>query len=114
MYISINNNKFNCKVVSTPEKIRLGMMGQSFSNFDGMLFVSPEDTTQSFWMKNCVVPLDIVFIKKNIINDISPNCPPCDTEECETYEGDGGFVLELPANTCRSLGIKIGDRVDYQ
>ena len=54
------------------------------------------------------------FIKKNIVNDISPNCPPCDTEECETYEGDGGFVLELPANTCRSLGIKIGDRVDYQ
>ena len=67
MYISINNNKFNCKVVSTPEKIRLGMMGQSFSNFDGMLFVMPEDTTQSFWMKNCVVPLDIVFIKKNIV-----------------------------------------------
>ena len=90
------------------------MMGQSFSNFDGMLFVMPEDTTQSFWMKNCVVPLDIVFIKKNIINDISPNCPPCDTEKCETYEGDGGFVLELPANSCRSLGIKIGDRVDYQ
>ena len=76
MYISINNNKFNCKVVSTPEKIRLGMMGQSFSNFDGMLFVMPEDTTQSFWMKNCVVPLDIVFIKKNIVNDISTNCQP--------------------------------------
>ena len=113
MVISINNNKFNCKVVSTPEKIRLGMMGQSFSNFDGMSFVMPEDTTQSFWMKNCVVPLDIIFISKNIINDISPNCPPCETEDCPTYHGQGGFVLELPAGTCRGLGLKIGDVVDF-
>jgi hypothetical protein len=67
MYISINNNKFNCKVVSTPEKIRLGMMGQSFSNFDGMLFVMPEDTTQSFWMKNCVIPLILSLLRKILL-----------------------------------------------
>jgi uncharacterized membrane protein (UPF0127 family) len=113
MVISINNNKFNCKVVSNSKDIAKGMMGSTFDNFDGMFFIMPSDTQQSFWMKNCIVPLDIIFISKNIINDISPNCPPCETEYCPTYHGQGGFVLELPAGTCRGLGLKIGDVVDF-
>jgi uncharacterized membrane protein (UPF0127 family) len=35
------------------------------------------------------------------------------SEECPSYEGEGGFVLELPGGTCKTLGIRIGDRVDY-
>ena len=114
MVISINNRKFNCKVVSTPSQIREGMMGKTFDGFDGMFFIMRENTEQSFWMKNCIIPLDIIFISENIINDISPNCPPCDTDECESYTGTGGFVLEVPAGTCKNQGIKIGDKVDYQ
>ena len=48
MVISINNSKFNCKVVSSPSKIREGMMGKTFSGFDGMFFIMPEDGEQSF------------------------------------------------------------------
>jgi uncharacterized membrane protein (UPF0127 family) len=113
MVISINNNKFNCKVVSSPSQIRDGMMGKTFDGFDGMFFIMPIDGKQSFWMKNCIVPLDIIFISKNIINDISPNCLPCDAGDCPSHKGEGGFVLEVPAGTCRSQGIKIGDIVDY-
>jgi uncharacterized membrane protein (UPF0127 family) len=65
MVISINNNKFNCKVVSNSKDIAKGMMGKTFDNFDGMFFYNAvNDTQQSFWMKNCIVPLDIVFIFK--------------------------------------------------
>ena len=85
--------------------------GDDYEEFDFWVEFYDEDSNSELILN---IPLDIIFIKKNIVNDISPNCPPCDTEECETYEGDGGFVLELPANSCRSLGIKIGDRVDYQ
>jgi uncharacterized membrane protein (UPF0127 family) len=113
MVISINNNKFNCKVVSSPSQIKDGMMGKAFDGFDGMFFIMPKDGNQSFWMKNCIVPLDMIFISKNIINDISPNCPPCDADDCPSYKGQGGFVLEVPAGTCRNQGIKIGDIVDY-
>jgi uncharacterized membrane protein (UPF0127 family) len=65
-------------------------------------------------MKNCIGPLDMNFISKNIVNDISPNCPPCYTDDCPSYKGEGGFVLEVPAGTCKNQNIKIGDRVDYQ
>jgi uncharacterized membrane protein (UPF0127 family) len=90
------------------------MMFKTFDGFDGMLFIMPEDTIQSFWMKNCIIPLDIVFISQGVIEDISPNCPPCVDDDCPNYQGKGGMVLELPGGTCRKKGIRIGDRVDYQ
>ena len=113
MIISIKDNKFNCKVVATPKKIREGMMFKKFDGFDGMFFIMPQEGPQSFWMKNCIIPLDIIFITKDIITDMSRNCPPCVSEQCPSYEGEGGFVLELPGGTCKDLGIRIGDRVDY-
>ena len=91
-----------------------GMMGKTFDGFDGMLFIMPEDTLQSFWMKNCIVSIDMVFISDNVIEDISPNCPPCKSDSCPTYKGKGGFVLELPGGTCRSKKIRIGDKVVFE
>jgi uncharacterized membrane protein (UPF0127 family) len=114
MNLSINNNNFNCRVVTTPNQIRQGMMFKTFDGFDGMLFIMPEDTVQSFWMKNCIVPLDIIFISNETIEDISPNCPPCVDDECPSYQGKGGFVLELPGGTCRSKKIRIGDKVVFE
>lgn len=113
MELSINDNTFFCKVVHTPKSIRNGMMGKTFDGFDAMLFIMPEDTQQSFWMKNCVIPLDIIFISDGVIQDISPNCPPCYDEPCPSYQGDGGFVLEVPSGTCRSKKIRIGDEVVF-
>lgn len=114
MVISINDNKFSCVVVYTPNKIMEGMMGKTFDAFDGMLFIMPEDTIQSFWMKNCIVPIDMLFISDGIIEDISPNCSPCESDPCPSYQGKGGFVLELPAGTCRSKKIRIGDKVVFE
>jgi len=114
MVISIKDKKINCVVVHTPEKIRQGMMMKTFDGFDGMLFIMPHDEMQSFWMKNCIIPLDIVFISGRQIEDISPNCPPCQTEDCPSYQGKGGMVLELPGGYCRNNEIKIGDLVDFE
>jgi uncharacterized membrane protein (UPF0127 family) len=52
-------------------------------------------------------------LDKNKITNIHHNCPPCNDSQCPTYQGQGGFVLELPAGTCQDLDIKIGDRIDY-
>ena len=113
MVISINNNKFNCKVVSSPSQIRDGMMGKTFDGFDGMFFIMPEDGEQSFWMKNCIIPLDIIMIKNNVIVNIHHDCPPCLEEDCPSYCGNGNIVLELEGGTCEMLGIEAGDTVEY-
>lgn len=110
MDVIINDNLFNVKCVFTQKDIQNGMKRKTFNSFDGMLFVM-DIGNHSFWMKDCVIPLDIIFINDGKITKIHPNCPPCRSDDCESYSGFGSLVLELPANSCDSLKIKIGDSV---
>lgn len=111
--ILVNDNVFNCKVAANSESIQKGMMGKKFdSNFDGMLFMMPDKKNQTFWMYDCLIPLDIIMIDGNVITKINHNCPPCnDQENCEMFEGFGNIVLELGGGSCKELGIKEGDRI---
>jgi uncharacterized membrane protein (UPF0127 family) len=111
--ILVNDNVFNCKVAANSESIQKGMMGKKFdSNFDGMLFMMPDKKNQTFWMYDCLIPLDIIMIDGNVITKINHNCPPCDDQEnCEMFEGFGNIVLELDGGSCKELGIKEGDRI---
>ena len=114
MVVKINNINLNCKVVSTPEKTIEGMMNKTFDVFDCMLFLLPKFGLQSFWMKNCIIPLDILFIDDNHIESISHNCPPCKSDDCPSYKGYGSMVLELPSGYCKKNGITIGDKINFQ
>lgn len=111
MELTINNNLFDVKCVMTSKDIQKGMMNKNFDgSFDGMLFLI-DNEDHSFWMKNCIVHLDIIFIKDGIVNKIHHNCKPCHTENCDLFEGSGDMVLELPGNTCKKYHIKEGDSV---
>lgn len=111
MDLVINDNMFNVKCVITPKDIQKGMMGRNFDDsFDGMLFLM-ENGNHSFWMKNCIINLDIIFIKNGVISKIHHNCKPCKTNKCENYKGSGDMVLELPGNTCKKYNITEGNSV---
>lgn len=104
---------FKTKVLKTPEEITLGMMGKTFTGeFDALLFVMNKPESE-FWMKNCIVPLDVIFIDNGKITKIYHNCPPCKTEECKTYPGKGDLVIEMPGGTCKALNIKTGAKVYF-
>jgi uncharacterized membrane protein (UPF0127 family) len=111
MIININKNKFNVKTVFSSKHTQNGMMGKKFDdNFNGMLFLM-SDGPHCFWMKNCIIPLDIIYIKDNTISKIFHNCPPCKTKECENYCSEGDMILELQGGTCKELGIKSGNKI---
>jgi len=113
MEVKINNNLFKVVPLFTSKDIQKGMMGKKFNgDFDGMLFFMDEGP-QGFWMKNCIVPLDIIFIHNKKIHNIQHNCEPCKTDDCQTYDGYGDLVLELPAGTCKKYGIQSGDKVNF-
>jgi uncharacterized membrane protein (UPF0127 family) len=115
MYVvtHINNISFKTKVLRFTNEIKKGMMGRKFTNeFFGLLFVM-ETPKSSFWMKNCIVPLDIVFIKNGVISKIYHNCPPCKGDVCKSYPGEGEFVIELPGGSCKDLKIKRGNNISF-
>jgi uncharacterized membrane protein (UPF0127 family) len=113
MFVKIGKNQFNVKTLVTPKEQRIGMMRKKFDDsFDGMLFLMGGDD-QCFWMKNCIIPLDILIIRNNVIVNIHHDCPPCNDDDCPSYCGNGNIVLELEGGTCEELGIEPGDVINY-
>lgn len=114
----IGKVKFIVEVADTQEKWITGLMFREKipDNF-GMLFVSDIETEHSFWMKNCKVHLDIIFIdaNKQVIN-IHPNVPPCIDEPCPSYPSTrpARYVLELRGNRAKELNLKPGDIISFQ
>ena len=115
MNVTIGDNTFKVKLCTTKSSISNGMMGKRFDNsYNGMFFMMPERGEQSFWMYNCITPLDIIMIDSGVINEIHSNCQPCeDKDRCKSYKGYGSEVLEVEGGTCEKLGIKKGDRVSF-
>jgi uncharacterized membrane protein (UPF0127 family) len=78
---------------------------------EAMLFLFPEERRLSFWMKNTLIPLDMIFISKDWrVAGIVENAPPL-TEEPRGIESLSQYVLEVSGGTCSRLGLAVGDRV---
>jgi len=113
MKLKINENTFKVKTLIDKKSQSIGMMGKKFDkDFDGLLFLMG-GKKQCFWMKNCVIPLDILIIKNNVIVNIHENCPPCYDYDCPSYCGNGNIVLEIKGGSCENLRIQPGDFVEY-
>lgn len=113
MLVKVNKNYFKTKALLDRNSHALGMMNRKFDeSFDCLLFIM-EGKEQSFWMKNCIIPLDIIMVNNNLITTIHHNCQPCNEEVCPNYEGYGNIVMELRGGTCEKLGIEEGDFVQY-
>ncbi len=80
----------------------------------GMIFPFPEDRIASFWMKNTVIPLDIIFIRRDgTIESIAANTTPYSLASVRSNE-PVATVLEIAAGRAAELGIEPGDLVTWQ
>lgn len=114
MFVTIKDSVFKVKVCNSPSEKAEGMMKKKFTDFDGMLFLMGEDF-HCFHMKNCVIPLDIIFIDKNLnVGAIFDNCLPCGTDNnCLQYCGEAKYVLEIDGGLCKKLSIEEGNRCTF-
>jgi len=79
----------------------------------GMIFPFPSPRPASFWMKNTVIPLDIIFIRADgSIESIAANTVPYSLDPVQSGE-EVGAVLEIPAGRAAALGIEPGDMVRW-
>ena len=89
------------------------MFRESLGEGSGMLFVYDEVGEYSFWMKNTLIPLDMIWIDEEMrIVDIK-NAVPCVVEECISYGGEvsASYVLEVNAGFVEEKGLEVGDEV---
>lgn len=80
----------------------------------GMLFLAGHESQNPFWMKNCLIPLDIIWLDNTgLIVDISPDLKPCENDPCPNYYPDAPYikVLEVRGNLSREHNLKVGDKL---
>ena len=92
----------------------LGLMfRRSLAPDRGMLFDFGRDTFISMWMRNTLIPLDMLFISANgRISYIRENTVPYSLDVIEAPDRNRA-VLEVSAGTVARLGIRVGDRVAH-
>ncbi|MGC8762105.1 MAG: DUF192 domain-containing protein [Acidobacteriota bacterium] len=78
----------------------------------GMLFLFDTDEVRPFWMKNCKIALDLLWLDASFrIADISEEVPPCPADPCPNYSPGLPIrhVLEVNGGFCRRHGVRRGD-----
>ncbi len=108
-------HRFTVEIARSSMEQAKGLMFRTELTDDaGMIFPFAEPRVASFWMKNTVIPLDIIFIRENgTIESIAENTIPYSTEPVSAGEPVVS-VLELRGGLTYELGIKAGDRVTWQ
>jgi uncharacterized membrane protein (UPF0127 family) len=115
--IKIGVNELSVETVSTPDEIQLGLSGRKEIGSDGMLFMINPPRQISFWMKDMLIPLDIVWISNGKITGIENNVLPpikgTPDDQLTNYPSPNtvDYVLELKAGDAEFWSIKVGDNI---
>jgi uncharacterized membrane protein (UPF0127 family) len=115
MTIFVQDQPFKVEIADTPEKHALGLMHRRYLKSDyGMLFIFADEEVRSFWMKNTLIPLDMIFINgSHQVVDLIHSVPPCPGDPCPSYTSayPARFVLEIAGGTAKKLKLEPGDKI---
>ena len=97
-------------LADTPARRARGLMHvRDLGGYDGMLFVFPDDTTGSFYMKDTVLPLSIAWFQADGDFVSATDMDPCgERDPCPTYAPTGAYRLALEVVQGGLLGLGIG------
>jgi uncharacterized protein len=108
-------HSFVVEVAATSAEQQRGLMFRTeLADNRGMLFPFRQPRVASFWMKNTVIPLDIIFVRADgIIENIAEDTIPYALDPVEST-APVAAVLELRAGLTAELGITAGDTVRWK
>ena len=104
---------FRMEVVATnSDRMRGLMFRKSLAANAGMIFLFQEEREHSFWMKNTLIPLDMVFVSSawKVVGALENVLPL--TEDPRTVGIPSQYVLEFSAGTIKRLGVSNGVAVE--
>lgn len=106
--------RFVTEVVDSPESRALGLMNrEAMGKFAGMLFVYPQEQPMWFWMRNTLIPLDMIFIDaQGMVQHVHENAIPLD--ETTIFGGNAiQYVFEINGGLAKQLEIGVGSQVRH-
>ena len=97
---------YKVEIMSTPADQQRGLMfREKLNSNEGMLFLFDESKKASFWMKNTVISLDLIYIKENgLIDSIYQDLKPMDLKKIQS-KSKVRAALEIPAGDVELHGI---------
>jgi len=106
-------HEFTVEIAATDEQQQTGMMHRTVMAPDrGMLFPYNPPRPVAFWMKNTLIPLDMIFIRADRTIARIATAEPHSEEQVPSGEPVSA-VLEIPGGRAAQLGISEGDRVEW-
>ena len=105
----------NLQVAFTKQQLREGLMNRmDLPENHGMLFDFGSSQVQRMWMKNTLIPLDMLFIDEDgFIKKIHAHAVEKDLTRISS-DDPVRFVIEINAEEAERLNIKVGDRLNLQ
>ena len=109
--ICFQSTCFSVEIADTPGERAQGLMYRdSLDDDKGMLFVFENSGVYSFWMKNTLIPLDMIWLDENFKVVHIETATPCVTETCISYNPmvEAKYVLEINSGMAEREGIGVG------
>jgi uncharacterized membrane protein (UPF0127 family) len=106
---------YQVEVARTPEQQAQGLMfRESLPANSGMLFPFPEGGVHKFWMKNTMIPLDMIWMDpQGKVLLVSADTPPCKADPCPSYGPDApaSSVLEIAGGMAKKEKVEAGKAI---
>lgn len=115
--VRVGTKTIELEVAKTPKQQEIGLMNRrSLAANRGMIFLFSPPRVALFWMKNTLIPLDMIFLSNNKIVAIYSNVPPCTQNPCPTYGPlvEIDRVIELQGGIAKTLGLEKGDSLEVK
>ncbi|HEX8923623.1 MAG TPA: DUF192 domain-containing protein [Patescibacteria group bacterium] len=116
--INLKGTDYTMEIAKTPGDQAKGLGGRtSLCPTCGMIFTFGFDTGLTFWMKDTLIPLDMIFLDHSgVVNTISTAQPEpgVPLTKLKLYASDkpSAYVIELNAGDAQKLGLQVGDRIN--
>jgi uncharacterized protein len=109
---------YEVEIARTPEETAQGLMfREDLPPRTGMIFLFTDKGAHHFWMKNTMIPLDIIWMDRagNVLF-VSSSTPPCKSDPCPTYGPDAAapVVLEIAGGLAAKEGVRAGVSLKLQ
>lgn len=121
-----DGTRVSVEVADTDDKRARGLMFRDrLAQNEGMLFIFDAPGYHPFWMQNCLISLDLIWLDPSArvlsVAESVPPCrfadcpPPCASLQCPTYPPAAGtsalYVVEVAAGFARQHKVKVGDQL---